>query len=80
MQEEEYTFVTIDDNDDGLFTDAVVVDFDSDVDLQGVVIVDESMGLPDFITISDDTMVLFDNDIIESYSSDINDLDISIIL
>ncbi len=79
MHEEDYTFVTID-SDDTLFSDAVIVDMDSDIDLQGVVVIDESLDNPDFITISDDTIMLSDADMIDSYSSDMNDLDISIMI
>ncbi|GHV49709.1 hypothetical protein FACS1894181_09280 [Bacteroidia bacterium] len=79
MQEDEYTFVTIDDNDSFL-SDAVVIDFDSDSDMMGVVVIDEGMDCSDFITLSDDTIMLSDADMIDSYSSDISDMDISIIL
>lgn len=81
MHEEDYTFVTIDDNEDGLYSDAVVVDMDNDIDLQGAIVIDESMDMPDFITLADDTIMLSDGDMIDSsYSSDINDLDISIMI
>lgn len=81
MHEEDYTFVTIDDNEDGLYSDAVVVDMDNDMDLQGAIVIDESMDMPDFITLADDTIMLSDGDMIDSsYSSDINDLDISIMI
>ncbi|MDH6306343.1 hypothetical protein M2459_000330 [Parabacteroides sp. PF5-5] len=79
MQKEEYTFVTID-SDDTLFPDAVVVDIDNDQDLQGIVMIDESMEASDFITLSDDTIMLSDADMIDTFSSDMDDLDISIMI
>jgi hypothetical protein len=77
MQEEDYTFVTIDDTDSFL-SDAVVIDMDGDESLAGIVMIDEGMDYPDFITLSDDTIMLSDLDMIDSYSSDVSDLDISI--
>jgi hypothetical protein len=79
MQEEEYTFVTID-SDDSLFADAVVIDMDSSDDLAGIVTIDESMDSSDFITLADDTIMLSDADMIDTYSSDISDMDISIMI
>ncbi|MDR0748090.1 MAG: hypothetical protein LBF62_00785 [Tannerellaceae bacterium] len=79
MQEEEYTFVTID-SDDSLFPDAVVIDMDSNDDLEGIVTIDESMDASDFITLADDTIMLSDADMIDTYSSDISDMDISIMI
>jgi hypothetical protein len=79
MQEEEYTFVTIDDTD-SLFSDAVVIDMDSDDSLSGIIVMDESADTPDFITLSDDTIMLSDADMIDSYTSDISDIDISIMI
>ena len=79
MQEEEYTFVTIDDTD-SLFSDAVVIDMDRDDSLSEIIVMDESMDTPDFITLSDDTVMLSDADMIDSYSSDISDIGISIMV
>jgi hypothetical protein len=79
MKEEEYTFVTIDD-DDSMLSDAVVIDIDADDALAGIVVIDESMDSPDFITLSDDTVMLSDADMIDTYSSDISDVDISIMI
>ncbi|MDR1201149.1 MAG: hypothetical protein LBL58_05890 [Tannerellaceae bacterium] len=79
MQEEEYTFVTID-SDDSLFSDAVVIDMDNNDDLAGIVTIDESMDNSDFITLADDTIMLSDADMIDAYSSDISDMDISIMI
>ncbi|GHT35310.1 hypothetical protein AGMMS49574_24450 [Bacteroidia bacterium] len=79
MQEEEYTFVTIDDND-SLLSDAVVIDMDGSDDYMGAIVIDENMDGSDFITLSDDTIMLSDADMIDSYSSDISDMDISIMI
>jgi hypothetical protein len=79
MQEEDYTFVTIDDDNDSYPSDAVIIDVDDDVMMDAVVI-DEGMEGADFITLSDDTVVIMDTDMIDSYSSDISDMDISIII
>ncbi|MDR0536692.1 MAG: hypothetical protein LBH04_01380 [Tannerellaceae bacterium] len=80
MQQEEYTFVTIDDNDSTLFDDAVVIDLDDDSDIMDAIVIDESTDGSDFITLADDTVMLLDADMIDSYSSDISDMDISIII
>ena len=57
MQEEDYTFVTLD-SDDAILTDAVIVDVDGENDLSDVVMIDESIDVSDFITLSDDTIIL----------------------
>jgi len=77
MQEDEYTFVTIDD-DDSLLSDAVVIDMDSSDDLWGVVMIDEGVDASDFITLSDDTIMLSDADMIEF--GDMSDMDISFLV
>jgi len=77
--QEEYTFVTID-SDDSLFSDAVVIDMDNDNDLEGIVTIDESIDNSDFITLADDTIMLSDADMIDTYASDISDMDISIMI
>lgn len=59
MQEEDYTFVTLD-SDDAILTDAVIVDVDGENDLSDVVMIDESIDVSDFITLSDDTIMLSD--------------------
>jgi hypothetical protein len=79
MQEEEYTFVTIDDTDT-LLSEAVVIDMDSDDGLWGAVVIDESIDNSDFITLADDTIMLSDADMIDSYTSDISDMDILIMI
>lgn len=64
MQEEEYTFVTVDDNE-AMPTDAVVIDVD---------------GEDDFITLSDDTIMLSDTDTMDLFMTDMDGADISVIL
>ena len=70
MQEEDYTFVTLD-SDDAILTDAVIVDVDGENDLSDVVMIDESIDVSDFITLSDDTIMLSDADMLDTYSTDI---------
>lgn len=79
MQEEEYTFVTLD-GDDGMFTDAVIVDVDGGDDLSDVVMIDDTIEVTDFITLSDDTIMLSDADMLDAYSTDIDGSDISFIV
>lgn len=78
MQEEDYTFVTLD-SDDAMLTDAVIVDVDGGNDLSDAVMIDESIDASDFIT-SDDTIMLSDADMLDTYSTDIDGSDISFIL
>ena len=79
MQEEDYTFVTLD-SDDAILTDAVIVDVYGENDLSDVVMIDESIDVSDFITLSDDTIMLSDADMLDTYSTDIDGSDISFIL
>ena len=73
MQEEDYTFVTLDSDD-------AIVDVDGENDLSDVVMIDESIDVSDFITLSDDTIMLSDADMLDTYSTDIDGSDISFIL
>lgn len=75
MQEEDYTFVTLDSDDA-----AVIVDVDGGNDLSDAVMIDESIDASDFITLSDDTIMLSDADMLDTYSTDIDGSDISFIL
>ena len=79
MQEEDYTFVTLD-SDDAILTDAVIVGVDGENDLSDVVMIDESIDVSDFITLSDDTIMLSDADMLDTHSTDIDGSDISFIL
>lgn len=69
MQEEEYTFVTID-SDDSVWTDAVVVDVDESGGIYDAVVIDEGYEGSDFITLSDETVMLSDADMLDIYSTD----------
>ncbi|MDR1918998.1 MAG: hypothetical protein LBQ65_05045 [Tannerellaceae bacterium] len=53
---------------------------DSDDGLWGAVVIDESIDNSDFITLADDTIMLSDADMIDSYTSDISDMDILIMI
>ena len=53
---------------------------DGSDDYMGAIVIDENMDSSDFITLSDDTIMLSDADMIDSYSSDISDIDISIMI
>ncbi len=80
MQEEEYTFVTID-SDDSQWDNAVIVDMDSDDFVLDAVVIDEGFDSSDFITLSDDTIMLSDADMLDMSSGlDLDNSDISIIL
>ena len=74
-----YAFVTLD-SDDAILTDAVIVGVDGENDLSDVVMIDESIDVSDFITLSDDTIMLSDADMLDTYSTDIDGSDISFIL
>lgn len=84
MEEDDYTFVTLDSDDAILADDAVVVDVDSGNDLSDLVTIDEGnsqmIDTSDFITLSDDTVMLTDDDMHDFYSSDIDGSDISFML
>ena len=84
MQEEEYTFVTLDGNE-AMPADAVLVDVDKlDADLSEAVMVDDmdfvEVEHEDFITLADDTVMLSDVDTLDLTTTDINDADITFIV
>ena len=84
MQEEEYTFVTLDGNE-AMPADAVLVDVDKlDADLSEAVMVDDmdfvEMEHEDFITLADDTVMLSDVDTLDLTTTDMNDADITFIV
>lgn len=81
MQEEEFNFVTID-TDDSVWTDAVVIDMDGADELWGAVTIDDAIEGSDFITISDDTAMLSDADMLDinTMDMDIDCTDISFVL
>ena len=84
MQEEEYTFVTLDGNE-AMPADAVLVDVDKlDADLSEAVMVDDmdfvEVENEDFITLADDTVMLSDVDTLDLTTTDMNDADITFIV
>lgn len=79
MQEEDYTFVTLD-SDDSMLSDVVLVDVDGGNDLADIVMIDETSDVSDFITLSEDTVMLSDADMLDAYTTDIDGLDISFIV
>lgn len=79
MQEEDYTFVTLD-SDDNMLSDVVVVDVDGGNDLADIVMIDDAFDSSDFITLSDDTIMLSDSDMFDTYTTDIDGSDISFIV
>ena len=84
MQEEEYTFVTLDGNE-AMPADAVLVDVDKlDADLSEAVMVDDmdfaEVEHEDFITLADDTVMLSDVDTLDLTTTDMNDADITFIV
>ena len=84
MQEEEYTFLTLDGNE-AMPADAVLVDVDKlDADLSEAVMVDDmdfvEVEHEDFITLADDTVMLSDVDTLDLTTTDMNDADITFIV
>lgn len=83
MHENDYTFVTIDNEEDApLLSDAVVVDVDgNDGILDAVMLDDVPVDGTDFITLSDDSVVMSDSDDVSDFISiDVDGSDISFIL
>ena len=93
MQEEEYTFVTLDGNDvmpavitkSCAFADVLaVLPMPAGVDLDDAIVIDdssiESFDHSDFITLADDTVMLSDTDMMDLYSTDMDGADISFIV
>ena len=84
MQEEEYTFVTLDGND-AMPADAMLVDVDNlDADLSEAIMMDDTdfveVEHQDFITLADDTVMLSDIDTLDMTATDMNDADITFIV
>ena len=84
MQEEEYTFVTLDGNE-AMPADAVLVDVDKlDADLSEAVMVDDMDFVEgehqECITLADDTVMLSDVDTVDLTTTDMNDADITFIV
>ncbi len=79
QEEEEYTFVTID-NESDFSSDDIVVDVEYDTDLADFVTLDDESLSGDCISIADDTVMLSDTDMYDVYATDIDGTDISFIL
>lgn len=79
QEEEEYTFVTID-NESGYLSDDIVVDVDDNTDLADFVTLDDESLSGDYISIADDTVMLSDAEMFDVYATDIDGTDISFIL
>ncbi len=81
VQEDDYTFVTIDDDDMGI-SDAVVVDVTEEGGLSDAVMIDSPVTVDgeDFISIADDTVMLSDDDMVNGISIGMDGSDISFIL
>lgn len=82
MQEEEYTFVTLDGND-VMPADAVIIDVEGGgVDLGDAIVIDDSSieSFDHSVTLADDTVMLSDTDMMDLYSTDMDGADISFIV
>lgn len=81
VQEDDYTFVTIDDDDMGI-SDAVVVDVTEEGGFSDAVMIDSPVTVDgeDFISIADDTVMLSDDDMVNGISIGMDGSDISFIL
>lgn len=79
MQEEDYTFVTLD-SEDAVLADAVVVDVDEGGYLLDAVTIDDGLETADFITLADDTVMLSDVDMVDMHSMDMDCTDISFLV
>ena len=76
MQEEEYTFVTLD-STDAMPADAVLVDVDNgEMELSDAILVVDT----DFITLADDTEMLSDVDTLDMTDTDMFDADITFLV
>lgn len=60
------------DSDEALSADAVVVDVDEGYDLPDAVMIDDNVDTADFITLSDDTVMLSDTDMVDMHSMDMD--------
>lgn len=82
MHENDYTFVTIDNGSEAVdLGDVVVVDVDGDDGILDAVMLDDGeTDTTDFITLSDDTVVMSDADVVDNYSIDIDGMDISFMI
>lgn len=79
MQEDDYTFVTLD-SDNIVMSNAVIVNVDSESNMAEAVMIDEGSDTSDFITLSDDSGMFADRDMLDIYLTDIDGADIAFIL
>lgn len=82
MQENDYTFVTLDSPEEApLLADAVVVDVDGDDGILDAVMLDDvQAGSMDFITMSDDSVMGWDAGMDSNLSIEVEGADISFII
>lgn len=82
MQENDYTFVTLDSPEEApLLADAVVVDVDGDDGILDAVMLDDVQAdSMDFITISDDSVMGWDAGMDSNLSIEVEGADISFII
>lgn len=82
MQENDYTFVTLDSPEEApLLADAVVVDVDGDDGILDVVMLDDVQAdSMDFITMSDDSVMGWDAGMDSNLSIEVEGADISFII
>lgn len=82
MQENDYTFVTLDSPEEApLLADAVVVDVDGDDGILDAVMLDDVQAdSMDFITMSDDSVMGWDAGMDSNLSIEVEDADISFII
>ena len=82
MQENDYTFVTLDSPEEApLLADAVVVDVDGDDGILDAVMLDDVQAdSMDFITMSDDSVMGWDADMDSNLSIEVEGADISFII
>lgn len=82
MQENDYTFVTLDSPEEApLLADAVVVDVDGDDGILDAVMLDDVQAdSMDFITMSDDSVMRWDAGMDSNLSIEVEGADISFII
>lgn len=82
MQENDYTFVTLDSPEEApLLADAVVVDVDGDDGILDAVMLDDVQAdSMDFITMSDDSVMGWDDGMDSNLSIEVESADISFII
>ena len=79
MQEEDYTFVTLD-SDDIVMSNAVIMNVNNESNMAEAIMIDEGSDTSNFITLSDDSGMFADGDMLDIYSTDVDGSDIAFIL